>query len=413
MVNSNRMRRRRMPLRIGGMAMASLLVLTGGVSAAEAYRLGVADKIRVRIVEWQAADSKFEEWTALGGEYVVGPTGTTAFPFVGETESAGKSTTELAGALSEGLRTSLGLISAPNVTIEIFEFGPVYVTGDVQAPGEYKFAPGLNVIKALSLAGGERRSADASGRAEKELISVNGTFDVLREQHVRLLARRARLDAELANAAEIAVPEALAEEPTAESLIAVEQGVLQAHVRQMNSQVTALDGRVALLTREVESFEQKRQSVERQLQLAQEQLANVRELADDGLTLVSRVAALETNVADFESRLLDIDTAALQARQDIGEAEQERAELADVRVSELTLERQDVDGQLAELALKIGTQQGLIREAVAYSGVQVTSGQQVPSYSYTIIRQGEEIAADMTTQVQAGDVVVARLALAE
>ena len=159
MENATRTGYPRLPARWGGLVLAGLLVLTGHAAAAEPYKLGVSDKILVKVVEWKAAESKFEEWEPLGGEYMVGPTGTTSFPFVGETESAGKTTTELAATLSSGLQQSLGLTSPPNVTIEIAEFGPIYVTGDVQSPGEYKFSPQLTVIKALSLAGGERRTA--------------------------------------------------------------------------------------------------------------------------------------------------------------------------------------------------------------------------------------------------------------
>jgi polysaccharide biosynthesis/export protein ExoF len=392
--------------------LAVPFALAGNAWAAEPYRLGVSDKINVRVVAWQAAETELEEWTAVGGEYFVGPTGTTAFPFVGETESAGKSTTELADTLSKGLQQALGLPTAPNVSIEIAEFGPIYVTGDVQNPGEYKFAPGLNVIKALSLAGGERRTTDTSSRAEKEVISANGTYDVLRDEHLRLLARRARLNAELANQDQITMPPELASQPDAEALIAVEQAVLEAHKRQTTSQISAIESQSSLVAREVETFQQKRESTERQLGLAQEQLTNVRALADDGLTLVSRVSTLETNVAELESRLLDIDMAVLQGRQDIGDSERERAEIEDNRVSELTQELQEVDAALAAAVLKISTQDSLIREAVSFSGIQI-AGAQTATYSYAIIRQDEEIQADATTAVQAGDVVVARLVLSQ
>lgn len=403
----------RLSILCGAVVMAGLLVPATSATAQEPYRLSVSDKILVRVVEWKASEALFEEWTALGGEYLVGPTGTTSFPFVGETESAGKTTTELAGIVSEGLKQSLGLITAPNVSIQVAEFGPIYVTGEVQSPGEYLFSPGLNVIKALSLAGGERRTADTNSRAERELLGANGEYRVLQEEYLRLLARRARLDAELTGADEITVPEELAESEDAEALIAAEQAILEAHARQLNSQTSALQGQVALLNREIETFEQKRAALERQLGLAEEQLANVRNLAEGGLTLVSRVSSLETNVADLQGRLLDIDTAMLQARQDIGDADREQAQLTDMRVSELTLERQEVDGQIAELAVKLATQEGLIREAVAYSGVVASDEEAVASYTYTIVRGGEEIPADVTTEVKAGDVIIARLELAQ
>ncbi len=389
------------------------LSMAGGASASEPYLLSVSDKITVKVVEWKAGEASFEELTALGGEYVIGADGRAAFPFVGATEGAGKTTTDLAATLGTQLQQALGLPVKPDVTIEIAAYGPIYVSGDVSTPGEYPFSPGLTVIKALSLAGGERRAAENGGRPERELLTTSGALDVLKDEHVRLLVRRARLDAELAGAETVTLPPELADTEGAQPLVAAEEAILLARQRQMAAQITSLDEEVALLTREIETFEQKRAAMERQLEQAREQLGKITQLSDDGLALASRVTALETNVADLEGRLLDIDTASLQARQDIGAAERERAELGDMRISDLSLERQTVDGQIAALALKISNQQALLQEAALHSGIEVPTGGTQPSYSYAIIRDGAEIAADRSTAVQAGDVVVARLTLAQ
>jgi len=391
--------------------LALTLLFVTGAGAAEPYLLSVSDKITVKVVEWKAGESTFEELTALGGEYTIGADGQTSFPFVGATQGAGQTVTELATTLGGKLQQALGLPVAPDVTIEITTYGPVYVSGDVNTPGGYPFAPGMTVIKALTLAGGERRTADAASRPERELLTTSGALDVLKEEHLRLLVRRARLDAELAGTETIALPPELADVEAAKSLLAAEQAIMLAHQRQMTAQTTSLDGEVALLTRQIETFEQKRTAMEQQLAQAQEQLAKITQLSDDGLALASRVTSLETSVADLQSRLLDIDTASLQAHQDIGVAERERSQLGDVRVSDLTLERQTVDGEIAELALKITNQSALLQEAAVYSGVQVQTGGTLPTYSYAIIRDGQEIAADESTAVHAGDVITARLTL--
>jgi exopolysaccharide production protein ExoF len=100
----------------------------------------------------------------------------------------------------------------------------------------------------------------------------------------------------------------------------------------------------------------------------------------------------------------------MQAQQDISTAEREQAQLRDQRLSDISLERQTVDGQIAALQLKIATQQGLVQEAALYSGVSVP-GQTAPTIAYTIVRNGEEVPADLNTSIEAGDVVVARVEL--
>jgi exopolysaccharide production protein ExoF len=124
------------------------------------------------------------------------------------------------------------------------------------------------------------------------------------------------------------------------------------------------------------------------------------------------VTSLQTNVADLESRLLDTETATLQAQQAIATANREQARLTDQRISDLTLERQTVDGQISALALKISTQKDLVQEAVLYTGVSASS-ETAPSYSYAIIRDGAEIPAEIGTPLISGDVVIARLAFAQ
>jgi len=402
------------PNHIRSLAVASAisLMLTGQLLSAEPYLLGISDKLTIKVVQWKAAESTFEEWTALGGDYVVGADGNVNFPMVGSREGAGRTSADLATDLGTALQQTLGLTTAPTVTVEVATYGPIYVSGDVAAPGEYAFAPNLNVVKALALAGGERRSAEGSARPEKEMLSTAGALDVLQDEYNRLLVRRARLDAELAGQVEIAVPPELEGHPDVDALVAAETAILSAQTRQADAQTTSLADQVGLLNSQIEAFGQKQTSTETQLVSAREQLNKVTALSDDGLALSSRVASLQTNVADLESRLLDTETANLQAQQDIAEANREQTRIADQRISDLSLERQTVDGQIGALALKIATQQGLVQEAALYTGVAV-AGDSAPTYTYTIIRGGEEIAAESATPLIAGDVVMARLQLAQ
>ncbi|QDZ11949.1 polysaccharide biosynthesis/export family protein [Devosia ginsengisoli] len=393
-------------------ALGALMTFAAGAAGAnEPYMLGVSDRIAIKVVQWKAVDSTFEEWTALGGEYVVGADGNVNFPMVGATAGAGRTSAELAAELGSGLQQALGLTTAPTVTVEVAEYGPVYISGDVAAPGEYPFAPNLTVVKALALAGGERRSAEATARPEREMLNTTGALQVLEDEYDRLLVRRARLDAELAGQSEITVPPELEGKPDIDSVVAAEKAILDAQTRQAEAQSTSLTDQVGLLTSQIEAFQQKQGGTETQLVVAREQLDKITALSDDGLALVSRVASLQTNVADLEARLLDTQTAALQAQQDIAAANREQARLADQRISDLSLERQTVDGQISALALKIATQRGLVQEAALYTGAAMP-GDAAPSYTYAIIRNGEEIAADLGTLLAAGDVVVARLTLA-
>jgi len=153
--------------RRGASSVVLSLVWIATAQAADPYLLGVSDKLTIKVVQWKAADSSFEEWTALGGDYVVGADGSVNFPMIGPTAGAGKTSAALAADLGGALKQSLGLSTAPTVSVEIAAYGPIYVSGDVGSPGEYPFAPNLTVVKALALAGGERRGAEISARPER------------------------------------------------------------------------------------------------------------------------------------------------------------------------------------------------------------------------------------------------------
>ena len=393
--------------------MLAALVAIGLASvavAAEPYKLGVSDKLTVRVVQWQSGGSTFQDWTAVTGDYLVGPDGSVSFPFVGDVPAAGKTSAELSATLSSGLRTSLGLTDPPNVTVEVATFGPVYVTGDVQAPGAYAFAPGLNVVKAVSLAGGSRRTAtDAAPQGDRDLINLQGAYQVLRDQHVRLLLERARLDAVMARQDNVVVPAAVKDDAATPGLVTTETAMLKASDEQIKAQVSGYDAQKQLLTKGIDSLAQKRDTTAKQLSLAQDRLAKVQGLADNGLAITDRVATLQSTVADLEGRMLDIDAADLKAQQDVGTADNLSAKLVSDQFIQASQDHQDIDGQIAQTELKLTTQQQLIQDAIANGATPVGPG--IATYTYSILRDGAEIAATKTDSLQPGDVVTVTLTL--
>ena len=134
------------------------------------------DKLHIRVVEWQTAEGAVRDWSTISGDYIVGPSGSISLPFIGEMPAAGKTTAEIAAAIGEGLQQKFGLPDRPEASVELAEFRPVFVSGDVQTPGKYPYDPQLTVLKAVSLAGGLRRSADAGLRIERDFINARGNL---------------------------------------------------------------------------------------------------------------------------------------------------------------------------------------------------------------------------------------------
>jgi exopolysaccharide production protein ExoF len=184
------------------------------------------DKLHVRVAEWQTAEGAVRDWSSISGDYTVGPSGSISVPFIGDMPALGKTTDQIAEAIGLGLQKQFGLRDRPSASVELSQFRPIYLSGEVQNPGEYPFAPNLTVLKAVSLGGGMRR-ADAGQRFARDFINAKGDAVVYMAERGRLLMRKARLLAELSGKDEIEVPPELKQTPQAESMLAIELLVIE------------------------------------------------------------------------------------------------------------------------------------------------------------------------------------------
>jgi protein involved in polysaccharide export with SLBB domain len=128
----------------------------GGDSAPQAqsgaedvgYTLGAGDKVRITV---------FGEDT-LSGEYLVPGEGNIAFPLIGDVRASGLSVDELQKEIETKLRD--GYLKNPRVSIEVLNYRPFYILGEVMKPGEYPYITGLTVLNAVATANGFTYRAD-------------------------------------------------------------------------------------------------------------------------------------------------------------------------------------------------------------------------------------------------------------
>lgn len=128
-------------------ALCVLLMCIGSwelcAADADPYRIQPGDVLSVSV--WKEAD--------LQSEVLVRPDGGVSFPLVGDLSAAGRSVEEVRRMIDERLRK---YIPDPVVTIFVKHIGGnrIYVLGKVNRPGEFAFSRPLDVMQALSLAGG-------------------------------------------------------------------------------------------------------------------------------------------------------------------------------------------------------------------------------------------------------------------
>jgi protein involved in polysaccharide export with SLBB domain len=120
------------------------------VVADENYRLGTGDKMKITV---------YDE-PDLTGEFLVDGSGEVQFPLIGQIHAAGLNVHEFVSSLTSTLAAKY--LRDPKVSIEIENYRPFYIIGEVNKPGEYPFESGLNVLNAVALAGGYTYRADHS-----------------------------------------------------------------------------------------------------------------------------------------------------------------------------------------------------------------------------------------------------------
>ncbi len=395
------------------LTVAAALLLTSPLSALAQdgqYRLGTADKLRIRVAEWQPADGTIRNWDVINGDYSVGPSGTLALPFIGQLNVAGKTAGEVGEAIGAQLQSKFALRNLPSASVEVAQFRPVFLTGDVQTPGEYPYAPNMTVLKAVSLAGGLRRS-DAGQRFARDFINARGDAAVYDDQRGRLLARQARLVAEVSGDQEIKKTPEMEKVVNIDALLESESALMKSRTERYTLQLKALKDLRELLDAEVESLRKKAESQQRQLQLANEDREKVNRLNEQGLALAQRRISAEERAAEVEATLLDIDTNALRAKQDINKAIQDEINLRNDWDAQRSKELQDTQAELQKLNLQLSTSRELMSEALAQSAEALRfdpSGKSA-SISYVVVREdngkSKEIKVDETTALEPGDVI--------
>jgi polysaccharide export outer membrane protein len=115
----------------------------------DAYLVNPGDVLAV--IVWKEED--------LQREVIVRPDGMFSFPLAGEIRAQGRSVEQIRAAIAQSLSR---YIPDPVVTVSTQQIlgNKVYVIGQVNRPGEFVVNPQVDVMQALSLAGGTTPFAD-------------------------------------------------------------------------------------------------------------------------------------------------------------------------------------------------------------------------------------------------------------
>jgi len=315
------------------LALALALSLPRGPVLAQdtnAYRLTVGDQISVRVLSWNAVTLQFETYAALAGDFAVQSNGDLVLPLLAPVPAEGRTAIGLAAVLGERYRDRLGLPDPPSVTLEVTQFGPIFVLGDVARPGRYDFAPGLTAIQGVALAGGVYRLADAQGDGLAGIIRAAGSLEEVSADLARQRMTLARLEAMLADAERFDRPDL----PLPPGGIEVQDALFAQALDQFESNrvrrdraLASIDESRALLDTELAALRGKLDGVQRQLQLVRESVGTMESLLERGLARSPALVSLQRTQIELEARELDTETAIFRAQQRMSDLDREVSDL--------------------------------------------------------------------------------------
>ena len=123
------------------------------------YRLDSGDKLKVIV---------FGE-EGLSNSYAVDKAGFVALPLVGEVPARGRSPEQVQKEIVQ--RLANGYLNKPDVTVQVEQYRPFFIMGEVANGGQYSYVPGMTVQNAIAVAGGY------SPRAEQDTVDVTRETD--------------------------------------------------------------------------------------------------------------------------------------------------------------------------------------------------------------------------------------------
>lgn len=112
------------------------------------YKLGSGDRVRVTV---------FGE-DNLSGEFEVDGGGQISMPLIGSVPAGGKTVRHLEQQIATQLRD--GYLKDPKVAVQVLNYRPFYILGEVNEPGSYPYRSDMTVLNAVVMGGGYTPRAD-------------------------------------------------------------------------------------------------------------------------------------------------------------------------------------------------------------------------------------------------------------
>ena len=314
------------------------------------YRFKAGDLIEVWIAQQQT----------LNRQVVVRPDGRISLPLAGHVQAEGLAPEELEAALTQRLQDYFK--DKLNLTVMLSpapeqEPPMIYVAGDVDQPGAYRYRSGMTVLHAVSVAGGFFR-AEAEGDRDRA-IEVRGEFEAAQRQLSSLLIREARLEAELNERPSVTLPTELAarQDAAVREILQREQALLERRSQKYRGQIEAVELLRNTAKREVDAVGTQVTTTDNQIDLISRRYESIRSLVSKGIATDSRLLEIEISLEELKRTKSQLQADLTRAESNVIQNTAALPDLRNQRQIELQSELQQTKRDLDEARARLEASQ--------------------------------------------------------
>lgn len=403
-------------------ARVLLLVLVCCVPAVaetpqQAYRLTPGDTIEISIAGH--ADLKQRTTVNIDGNISV--------PLVGTVSAGDLTVSELLVRLQQVMpgkpvrqrnadgKESTSFIDPNEVSVQVVEYRPVYLNGDVAKPGEQIYRPGMTVRQAIAVAGGFDVVRLRSSNPLVELADLRSEYASVSSELALAQARENRLRNDI-NARGVAGLKASGDGGLQSG---ISRELLSLEVEQLATTLSDIENEKAYLRQQVRKAEERRRMLADQqvketegLQADTEDLERVRELYSKGLAAAGRLTDVRRALLLSSTRALQTGSQSLQSERDRDESARKLQHIDDQRRIDNLKELEDAIVKTASLRARL---QSVKEKLIVVGNVrsQLISGATKPELTLVRVSQKQRTSTRVDEEVEMlpGDVVEVKVPL--
>ena len=363
--------------------------------------------------------------------------GRASFPLLGSIKAAGMTLAELSKQVKSQLSTKafraretdsrgrslasrdndVVTISPEEVLVEVAEYRPIYLNGDVAKPGAQTYRPGMIVRQAIALAGGYDTMRFRSRDPFLDSADFHADYNDLWTEFAKASAELARFQAELDGKSTYAAPnrgDIPLENQLSSKIVALEARRFDVDTADLKKQKEYLAQAISQEDQRISVLDQQRQSEQQDADADAADLNEIKANFRKGILPVTRVS--ETRRLLLESATRVLQTTAL-----LNDVQRKRSEFArslgaidDQRHQDILKNMQDATVRLNDTRSRIRS----VSEKLLYAGMARSQLARGPGGTpeIKVFRKNNDgttatIAGNDQTELMPGDVIEVKLKL--